>query len=209
MIACQDDMCFGIIDGSRSAMFPDGDAALAWKRLNEKFEPRNSSNLMTIKREFSQCSLKRERDPEDWINQLLLMNRRLEGIGYKMSEMEIIVHILNKLPREYESVVEQIEGDLNNGLTVDLEKVKNKLRSKFGRIKNNIFKIPSRITEGALFAVKEGFKGNCRKCGEYGHKAAKCPKRREEFKFNYCKFKGHTEEFCRRKTKKREATWKY
>jgi hypothetical protein len=59
MIACQDDMCFGIVDGSRSAMFPDGDAALAWKRLNGKFEPRNSSNLMTIKREFSQCSLKR------------------------------------------------------------------------------------------------------------------------------------------------------
>jgi hypothetical protein len=80
MIACQYDMCFRIIDGSRSAMFPDGDAALVWKRLNEKSEPRNSSNLMNIKREFSQCTLKRERDPEDWMNQLLLMNRRLEGI---------------------------------------------------------------------------------------------------------------------------------
>jgi hypothetical protein len=175
MIACQDDMCFGIIDGSRSAMFPDGDASLAWKRLNEKFEPRNSSNLMTIKREFSQCILKRERNPEDWINQLLLMNRRMEGMGYKMSEMEIIVHILNNLPREYESVVEQIEGDLDNGLTVDLDKVKNKLRSKFGRIKNQVFKNPSRVTEGSLFAGQEGFKDHCRKCGEYGHKAAKCP----------------------------------
>jgi hypothetical protein len=113
MIACQDDMCFGIIDGSRSGMFPDGDAALAWRKLNEKFEPRNSSNLMTIKREFSQCILKKERDPEDWINQLLLMNRRL---GYKMSEMEMIVHILNNLPREYEFVVEQVEADLDNGL---------------------------------------------------------------------------------------------
>jgi hypothetical protein len=101
---------------------------------------------MTIKRDFSQFSLKRERDPEDWINQLLLMNRRLEGMGYKMSEMEIIIHILNNLPREYESVVERIEGYLDNGLTVDLDKVKNKLRSKFGRIKNNFFKNPSRIT---------------------------------------------------------------
>jgi hypothetical protein len=122
MIACQDDMCFGIIDGSRSGVFPDGDAALAWKRLNEKFEPRNSSNLINIKREFSQCILKKERDPEDWINQLFLMNRRLEGMGYRMSEMEIIVHILNNLPREYESVVEQVEADLDNGLTVDLDK---------------------------------------------------------------------------------------
>jgi hypothetical protein len=129
------------------------------------------------------------------------MNRRLEGMGYKMSEMEIIVHILNNLPREYESVVEQIEGDLDNRLTVDLDKVKNKLRSKFGRIKNHIFKSPSRITEGALFAGKEDFKGNCRKCGEYGNKAAKCPKRREEFNYKYCKSKGHIEEFCRRKKK--------
>jgi hypothetical protein len=47
MIACQDDMSYGIIDGSRSKIFPDGDAALAWKRLNEKFEPRNSRNLMS------------------------------------------------------------------------------------------------------------------------------------------------------------------
>jgi hypothetical protein len=159
---------------------------------------------MTIKREFSQCSLKRERDPEDWIKQLLLMNTRLEGMGYKMPEMEIIVHILNNLPREYESVVEQIEGDLDIGLTVDLDKVKNKLRSKFGRIKSHVFKNPSRVTEGALFAGQEGFKGNCRKCGEYGHKAAKCPKRREEFKCNYCTFKGHTKEFCRRKKKDQE-----
>jgi hypothetical protein len=98
MIACQDDMCFGIIDGSRHTIFPDGDASLAWKRLNEKFEPRNSSNIMTIKRDFIQCSLKKERDPEDWINQLLLMNRRLEGMGYKMSEMEIIVHIHPEQP---------------------------------------------------------------------------------------------------------------
>jgi hypothetical protein len=121
--------------------------------LNEKFEPRNSSNLMTIKREFSQCSLKRERNPEDWIKQLLLMNTRLEGMGYKMSEMEIIVHILNNLPREYESVVEQIEGDLDIGLTVDLDKVKNKLRSKFGRIKSHVFKNPSKVTDGALLSI--------------------------------------------------------
>jgi hypothetical protein len=58
MMEYQDDMCFGVIDGSRSTIFPDGDADLAWRRLNEKFDSRNSSNLMTIKKEFSQCALK-------------------------------------------------------------------------------------------------------------------------------------------------------
>jgi hypothetical protein len=188
MMACQDDMCFGIIDGSRSTIFPDEDDALAWKRLNEKFELRNSSNLMTIKKDLSQSALKKERDPEDLINQLFLMNRSLEGMGYKMSEMEIIIHILSNLPRDYESVMEQVEGDLDKG--------RNKLRAEFGRIKTNSFKIPFRITEGALFSGQEGIKGNCRKCGEYGHKATKRPKRREEFKCIYCKFKGHKEEFA-------------
>jgi hypothetical protein len=36
-------------------MFPEGDAKLAWKLLNERFEPKNSSNLVTIKREFNLC----------------------------------------------------------------------------------------------------------------------------------------------------------
>jgi gag-polypeptide of LTR copia-type len=205
MIGCQDDMCFNIIDGSRSNLFPEGDAGLAWKRLNEKFEPKSSSNLVTIKREFSLCALKRERDPEDWINQLLMMNRRLEGMGYSMTEMEIIIHILNNLPKEYESVVEGIEGDLDNSLNVDLEKVKNKLRAKYARIKVQPARSLGRISEGAFYAGQEGFKGNCRKCGEYGHKAALCPQKREEMKCNYCKFKGHTEDYCRKKKRDKES----
>jgi hypothetical protein len=136
------------------------------------------------------CLEERQRDPEDWINQLLLMNSRLEGMGYKMFEMKIIVHILNNLPREYESVVKQIKRDMDNDLTIDLVKMRNKLRVKFGSIETNSSKNPTRISEGALFYGQEGFKGNCRKCGEYGHNATKCPKRREELKCNYCKFKG-------------------
>jgi hypothetical protein len=105
------------------------------------------------------------------------MNRILEVMGYKVSEMEIIIHILNNLPREYQSVVEQVDVDLDNGLTVDLDKVRNKLRAKFGRIKTNSFKNSSRITEVALFSGQEGLKGNCRKCEEYGHKVTKFPKK--------------------------------
>jgi hypothetical protein len=134
MTGCQDYRCFGIIDGARTTMFPEGDAKLAWKLLNERFEPKNSSTLVTIKREFNLCCLKMNEDPEDWIQKLLMMNRRLEGMGYGVTEMEMVVHVLNNLPKEYESVVEGIEADLDNGNHVDLEKVKSKLRAKFTRI---------------------------------------------------------------------------
>jgi hypothetical protein len=73
-------------------------------------------------------------DPEDWIQKLLMMNRRLEGMGYGMTEMEVVVHVLNNLPKDYESVVEGIEGDLDNGNHADLEKSKSKLRAKFTMI---------------------------------------------------------------------------
>jgi hypothetical protein len=170
------------------------DNNLAWRLLNERFEPKNSSNLVTIKREFSLCCMKRNEDPEDWTQQLLMMNRRLEGMGYGMTEMEVVIHVLNNLPKEYESVVEGIESDLDNGNQVNLEKVKSKLRAKFVRLKTpptpprnlsrtNNRATPTRsfprVTDGAFYANQEGFKGNCRKCGEYGHKAANFPQKRE------------------------------
>ena len=37
MLACQDDVTFGIIEESVSMDFPDGDARLAWKNLFSKF----------------------------------------------------------------------------------------------------------------------------------------------------------------------------
>jgi hypothetical protein len=140
-------------------------------------------------------------------------------MGYGMTEMEVVIHVLNNLPKEYESVVEGIEGDLDNGNHVDLEKVKSKLRAKFARMKNHLtpprnqqrnneMATPNqrfpRVNDAALYASQEGFKGNCRKCGEYGHKFAHCPQKEEEMKCTYCKFKGHTVEFCRRKKKDEE-----
>ena len=39
ILSCQDDITFGIVDESISTDFRDGDARLAWKNLQEKFEP--------------------------------------------------------------------------------------------------------------------------------------------------------------------------
>jgi hypothetical protein len=64
LIGCQDDRCFGIIDGARSTMFPEGDSKLAWKLLNERFEPKNSSNLGVQSLLFEEGSRPRRLDPE-------------------------------------------------------------------------------------------------------------------------------------------------
>jgi hypothetical protein len=70
-----------------------------------------------------------------------------------MTEMEIIIHILSNLPKEYESMVEGIKGDLDNGLNVDLEKIKNKLRAKFAWIKTQPTRNLGRISERAFVCM--------------------------------------------------------
>jgi hypothetical protein len=55
-------------------------------------------------------------------------------MNYQMIELDMIIHILNNLPQEYESVIESLETDLDDDIFVDLEKVRAKLRAKFLRI---------------------------------------------------------------------------
>jgi hypothetical protein len=47
-----------------------------------------------------------------------------------MSEMDLIIHILQNLPKEYERTFELLENDLENDLAT-LSCVKKKLRTKF------------------------------------------------------------------------------
>jgi hypothetical protein len=124
-----------------------------------------------------------------------MINRRLEWMGYGMTEMEVVIHVLNNIPKEYESVVEGIDSDLDNINHVYLEKVKSKLRAKFVRLKTpqtpprdlprendgaTPTRSPSSVTYGACYVNQKGFKENCRKCGEHEHKAINCPQIREE-----------------------------
>jgi hypothetical protein len=120
---------------------------------------------MTIKKEFSRFSFKKERRKKETqrigLINLFWWTEDWKGWVKRCQKWRSLFTSWTNLPQEYEYVVEQVEGDLENGLTVDSDKLRNKLSAKFGRIKKNSFKNQSRITEGALFAGWEGFEGNC------------------------------------------------
>jgi gag-polypeptide of LTR copia-type len=137
LIACDNDICLGIVNTSRTSTLPEGDAKLAWKNLVSKFEPVTKSNLIRVKKEFVECKLEgTHQDPDQWIQSLETMKRKLEILGQGMSEMDLIIHILHNLPPEYENTQELLENELEND-NVNLDKVKEKLRSKFERLRRN------------------------------------------------------------------------
>jgi hypothetical protein len=96
-----------------------------------------------------------------------------------MTELGMIIHILNNLPSEYESVIESLETDLDDNVLVNLEKVRAKLRAKYLRIQRYQGEKPlSRGERALIMKDKTQFKGNCRLCGENGHKEIFCKKER-------------------------------
>jgi gag-polypeptide of LTR copia-type len=62
------------------------------------------------------------REPNQWIQK--------HAMGNNMSEMTLIIHVLHYLPSNYETIVENLETELERDKAT-LERVKEKLRSGF------------------------------------------------------------------------------
>ena len=124
ILSCQEDIAFGIVDESVSETFPDGDARVAWTNLKNRFEPNTGAAKVQLKQEFHQLKLaSADEDPDPWLTNLELKRRRLKTLGATIEDDDMILHILNNLPKEYETVVELCEEDLSRG-KVNLQTVK-------------------------------------------------------------------------------------
>jgi gag-polypeptide of LTR copia-type/Zinc knuckle len=179
LVSCESDLCFAIIENSKSERFPDGDAALAWLNLTEKFEPKTKMNIIKLKKEFMECKLTSfNKDPDKWLINLENLKWKLKGMGHEVSDKDMMVHIFHNLPKEYENTIEIMEIELENG-ELDLNKMRERLRNKFTRFDAQEKKEDS---DTALI-VKNGFKPiykkQCYHCGEMGHKGYECPKREQ------------------------------
>jgi gag-polypeptide of LTR copia-type len=99
--------------------------------LVQKFAPTTESNVIKTKREFVESRLEDILiNPDIWIQGLETLRRRLEILGYKISEMDLIIHIIYNLPSEYKTTIHFIENELEMD-TGSLERVRERLRSKF------------------------------------------------------------------------------
>ncbi len=111
--------------------------------------------------------------------ELEYIKQRLEKLGSKVEEEDLIAHVLSNLGKDYDHLVNVVEGELE-GLT--LSKLRERIRSFYCRV----LKYERNSANEKNFALwhqanKEGkgkhvhkFKGRCNKCGKYGHKAAQC-----------------------------------
>jgi len=149
-----------------------------------RYEPKTSAAKVQLQRDFAQSKLSSvDDDPDAWISNLERIRIRLREMGDTIEDRALMVHIFNNLPREYESLIETMEKELDNNLT--LAEVREWVRAKYARFES--YKETTNETKGEAALVTKGtnndnnnnrgkktFKGRCRICGRYGHKGEDC-----------------------------------
>jgi gag-polypeptide of LTR copia-type len=106
----------------KSKDYPDGNAAIAWERLKNKYEPIFTPSMVKLEKQFIGLALKKGQYPEVWITELEDLCMRLEEMGSSISDNQFMIHMLNNLTSDYElqlALMENRVGDAENSLTVE------------------------------------------------------------------------------------------
>ena len=100
--------------------------------------------------------IKTTEDPDDYLTKLdnYRSQMKRKPFHHIIKDQDYFIHILNTLPKEYESVVETLERKLGKG-TLTISKIKTNLRSKYGRMKK-----VKKFDDLALFAGGSNNSGN-------------------------------------------------
>ena len=169
-------IAFRLVKSCKIVRQPTGSAILAWKRLKEKYAARTAPTLVKLRREFATLKMTdSKKDPEEFITNLEELQVKLAEMGREITDKDLIIHILNNLPKEYDLQVEQLESRIDAGVNpLTMEVLRESLNLKFERIQDYSDTNNNRSDDKAFIGTDSNFKGRCHNCGKFGHKSVAC-----------------------------------
>ena len=177
ILSCVDMVAFSAVNEAKTTENPEGDAAKAWSNLKDRFAPQTKSSEMELRREYADLRLTDVgKNPDEFFSEIEHVRQRLASLDKAviLSDSEVMMHILDSLPQDYDYVVTMMEAKLDD-TGMSLNYLRAGLRSHYKKIhkRNGVKKDDSDV---ALAAFTKMFKGRCYTCGEQGHKGSQCPK---------------------------------
>ena len=156
-----------------------------WMELVDEYAPSDDNQIFDLQEEFLKCNLvSDEVNPMMWFKRLEYINSRLRAIDskYIKNDDDLKIHVKSNLPSSiYSELIVAVHKDFKNMLWKDF---KSEVRQHWRQWKRNDEKENKENIMMTNLDRKQTrpwkskqFKGRCRSCGKYGHKAADCPEK--------------------------------
>ena len=130
--AMEDKEAFSKVNQAKTNVLKGGCAHTASKNLLAKYKPKTMQNRAEKKLEFAQSKLTDwTKDPDEWLDELETIRADLDLMGSPINDEDFKIHVLNNLPKEYESIVEKLIPDIK---ILDVNDLREELQSKYQRI---------------------------------------------------------------------------
>ena len=85
----------------------DGDAFKSWTYLCDCYVPHTVSDLIQLSGSFNKCCLESTTDADELFIQIDILHKCMHQIDppFEKKDIEIIAHIINKLPSNYSEMI--------------------------------------------------------------------------------------------------------
>ncbi len=170
LLSMKDDVSFGLVDESTSSTCPEGDARLAWTKLESKFESQTSVSRVKLMNQFTSNRLRKmSQDPDVWISELELIRTRLKKMGTTLDDKYEKIRARKKSRDDSDS-----EGEERALFAGGKFKGRCHYCGKFGHKASECRKKKNDNEKGTTSEKSKRFDGKCNFCGKYGHKEKDC-----------------------------------
>lgn len=161
-----------------------GDARKAWIRFIQRYESDNEEEVVALLSDFQNCKMQPTQHPDEFIMELEYLNDKIAKATndkIRKSEHELKAHVIANVTKDYSQVVTTTDGKLSQ---ISLDELSTKLRLFYLRTFEKKAKTEESTKQNIALAVSDNvnkmkkkvakFKGICKNCGKYGHKAEDC-----------------------------------
>jgi uncharacterized alpha/beta hydrolase family protein len=127
---------FSYVRGTKTAEYEDGNAEVAFARLTNKYAPKTVPSLAKTKRLFYQAKLKKQVDPDIFINHLEGLRMSMEDMDSFITDKQFIMHVMNNLNKDFDNTVKNLEKLINDKTNplITIEQMREDLRLKHERL---------------------------------------------------------------------------
>ena len=162
-----------------------------WEELFDEYEPCEDIDKYEVLKQFQECKLQTAREnPTLWFKRLETINERLRKIDPSQvkDDEAIKLHIRVNLPEgEYSELITTMNEEKTK---TNSKELKRKIKSFWRRFtkqdrteqEEQVLQTNDKQPKGYKPRYHKQFKGRCRICGKYGHKASSCFQRSKRWK---------------------------